>query len=259
MRGEVRSRKLRRCSLCCKQVQPRPIFARVLIFVHLSDPIAGQDDLGRLRLPSSMSSKAQQHGDTATGNGTGSVPAAEDRIYIDNTSLSELKSTCDEAVERVRRLKGGWWRAKSVCVCVCVLTHRVTLRIDPHPHLHVVLSGSSTRSESDGQRRFFASVAHLAILVHGLAAPPARRCVHRPVPAVQGVALSHRSASCPWLYWISSDDRYQLVGLFGRKGVAEEQTGMRSCCCGVSLRSRTEFEGASYNGGLTYSILPVAT
>lgn len=33
---------------------------------------------------------------------TGDLPPAEDRIYVDNSNISELKSTCDDAVERVR-------------------------------------------------------------------------------------------------------------------------------------------------------------
>jgi hypothetical protein len=35
----------------------------------------------------------------------GPLPAKEDRIYVDNSSLQELKATCDEAVERVSILK----------------------------------------------------------------------------------------------------------------------------------------------------------
>lgn len=37
----------------------------------------------------------------AITNGGEKVRAAEDRIYVDNSSLVELKTTCDEAVERV--------------------------------------------------------------------------------------------------------------------------------------------------------------
>ncbi|PWN92712.1 hypothetical protein FA10DRAFT_263470 [Acaromyces ingoldii] len=32
---------------------------------------------------------------------TGDLPPAEDRIYVDNSNISELKSTCDDAVERI--------------------------------------------------------------------------------------------------------------------------------------------------------------
>ena len=37
----------------------------------------------------------------ALSNGVEHMRASEDRIYVDNSSLVELKTTCDEAVERV--------------------------------------------------------------------------------------------------------------------------------------------------------------
>jgi hypothetical protein len=54
----------------------------------------------------------------AAGNGSASsevvaastslMPAKlEDRIYVDNSNASELKLTCDEAVERVSNIDGG--------------------------------------------------------------------------------------------------------------------------------------------------------
>ncbi|PWN24266.1 hypothetical protein BCV69DRAFT_280156 [Microstroma glucosiphilum] len=37
----------------------------------------------------------------------GPLPAREDRIYVDNSSLQELKATCDEAVERILTRPSG--------------------------------------------------------------------------------------------------------------------------------------------------------
>lgn len=48
---------------------------------------------------------AAANGDSDAGllaAGTSILPSkAEDRIYVDNSNVSELKTTCDEAVERV--------------------------------------------------------------------------------------------------------------------------------------------------------------
>lgn len=47
-------------------------------------------------------SKASQDPAPPTVGTSSDAPPQADRIYVDNSNIAELKSTCDDAVERVR-------------------------------------------------------------------------------------------------------------------------------------------------------------
>lgn len=74
----------------------------------------------------------------------GPLPAKEDRIYVDNSSLQELKATCDEAVERVSIAGGRRLHCRThTDIALALLPSCVQILTRPSGHLAPAPSASS--------------------------------------------------------------------------------------------------------------------